>query len=322
MQTRLLINGKLVAGEGKVEDVLNPATGKVLARVPEASRAQIDAAVKAADAAFDGWARTAPKDRAYLLLKLADRIEADGAAFAKVESQNCGKPLHGRAQRRDPRDRRRVPFLRRRLPHDDGCRRRRVPRRVHQHDPSRPDRRRRLDRAVELPVDDGRLEAGSGARGRQHRRAEAFRADAAHGAEARRTAGGDLPGRRRQYRLRSRPQRRRAAHEAPEGAHDLADRRRRDGRPDPRAGGGRHQAHAPRTRRQGAGDRVRRRRRRERRGGRAHVRLLQRGPGLHGRVPHLRRRQGVRQARRRSFGARSARSRPGCRRRRASRWVR
>ena len=93
MQTKLLINGQLVAGEGKVENVLNPATGKVLARVPEASGAQIDAAVKAADAAFEGWARTAPKDRAYLLLKLADRIEADGAAFAKVESQNCGKPL-------------------------------------------------------------------------------------------------------------------------------------------------------------------------------------------------------------------------------------
>ncbi|MDH5271619.1 MAG: aldehyde dehydrogenase family protein, partial [Gammaproteobacteria bacterium] len=67
MQTKLLINGKLVAGEGKVEDVLNPATGKVLARVPEASRGQIDAAVKAADGAFEGWARTAPKDRAYLL---------------------------------------------------------------------------------------------------------------------------------------------------------------------------------------------------------------------------------------------------------------
>jgi len=93
MQTKLLINGKLVAGEGKVDDVLNPATGKVLARVPEASRGQVDAAVNAADAAFEGWGRTAPKDRAYLLLKLADRIEADGAAFAKVESQNCGKPL-------------------------------------------------------------------------------------------------------------------------------------------------------------------------------------------------------------------------------------
>jgi hypothetical protein len=41
---------------------------------------------------FEGWARTPPKDRATLLLKLADRIEADGPGFAKVESQNCGKP--------------------------------------------------------------------------------------------------------------------------------------------------------------------------------------------------------------------------------------
>ena len=93
MQTKLLINGRLVAGEGKVEEVLNPSTGKVLAKVPEASRGQIDAAVKAADAAFDGWSRTPPKDRATLLLKLADRIEADGASFAKLESLNCGKPL-------------------------------------------------------------------------------------------------------------------------------------------------------------------------------------------------------------------------------------
>ena len=92
MQTKLLINGKLVAGEGRIEEVLNPATGKVLAKVPEASRAQINAAVQAADAAFDGWSRTPPKDRATLLLKLADRIESDGAAFAKIESQNCGKP--------------------------------------------------------------------------------------------------------------------------------------------------------------------------------------------------------------------------------------
>ena len=92
MQTKLLINGKLVAGEGAIEQVLNPATAKVLARVPEASRAQIDAAVKSAEAAFEGWSRTAPKDRATLLLRLADRIEADGPAFAKLESQNCGKP--------------------------------------------------------------------------------------------------------------------------------------------------------------------------------------------------------------------------------------
>jgi len=92
MQTKLLINGKLVAGAGKVEAVLNPATGKVLAKVPEASRGQVNAAVAAADAAFDGWSRTPPKDRATLLLKLADRIEAEGEAYAKLESLNCGKP--------------------------------------------------------------------------------------------------------------------------------------------------------------------------------------------------------------------------------------
>jgi aminobutyraldehyde dehydrogenase len=93
MQTKLLINGKLVPGEGKSEEVLNPSTGKLLAKVPEASRSQVDAAVKAADAAFDGWSRTPPKDRAALLLRLADRIESDGAAFATLESLNCGKPL-------------------------------------------------------------------------------------------------------------------------------------------------------------------------------------------------------------------------------------
>ncbi len=93
MQKNLLINGRLVAGQGDVEDILNPATGKVIARIAEASTGQVNAAVKAAEAAFDGWSRTPPKDRATILLKLADRIEAEGAEFASLESQNCGKPL-------------------------------------------------------------------------------------------------------------------------------------------------------------------------------------------------------------------------------------
>ena len=88
MQTKLLINGKLVAGGGEVEQVLNPATGKGLAKVAEASREQVDAAVKAAAAAFEGWARTPVKDRATLLLKLADRI---GRRFREGESH--GKDL-------------------------------------------------------------------------------------------------------------------------------------------------------------------------------------------------------------------------------------
>jgi aminobutyraldehyde dehydrogenase len=93
MQTKLLINGMLVAGEGVAEPILNPATGQRIAQVPEASAAQIDAAVASAEGAAANWAQTVPKDRAALLLKLADRIESDGAAYAKLESDNTGKPL-------------------------------------------------------------------------------------------------------------------------------------------------------------------------------------------------------------------------------------
>ena len=93
MQTKLLIDGTLVAGEGHLERILDPATGQRIAEVPEASLAQVNAAVAAAEKAAAAWAQTVPKDRAALLLRLADRIEADGAAFAKLESDNTGKPL-------------------------------------------------------------------------------------------------------------------------------------------------------------------------------------------------------------------------------------
>ena len=93
MQTRLLIDGKLTGGEGVAESILDPATGAEIAKVPEASREQVDGAVRAAKAAFSGWSQTTPKDRAALLLKLADRIEGDAAALAELESRNTGKPL-------------------------------------------------------------------------------------------------------------------------------------------------------------------------------------------------------------------------------------
>ncbi|WP_321850777.1 gamma-aminobutyraldehyde dehydrogenase [Pseudomonas paraveronii] len=92
MQTKLLINGQLVEGEGPAQAVFNPALGRVLVEIKEASEAQVDAAVRAADAAFESWSQTAPKDRSLLLLKLADVIEAHGEELAKLESDNCGKP--------------------------------------------------------------------------------------------------------------------------------------------------------------------------------------------------------------------------------------
>jgi aminobutyraldehyde dehydrogenase len=93
MQTRLLIDGKLTGGEGVAESILDPASGAQIASVPEASREQLEAAVGAARSAFKGWSQTTPKDRAALLLKLADRIEGDAAVLAGIESRNTGKPL-------------------------------------------------------------------------------------------------------------------------------------------------------------------------------------------------------------------------------------
>jgi aminobutyraldehyde dehydrogenase len=94
MNTKLLINGKLVAGAGAKQDVLDPATGAKIATVGEASEGQVDSAVNGAQKAFATWSATVPKDRAALLLKVADRIEAEAAEFAEIESQNCGKPYN------------------------------------------------------------------------------------------------------------------------------------------------------------------------------------------------------------------------------------
>ena len=93
MHTELLIGGKFVKGEGEGIPVLNPATGAVLVTIPEASPAQIEAAVQAATKAFTTWGLTTPVERSNLLLKLASRIEEEAATFAQLDSQNAGKPL-------------------------------------------------------------------------------------------------------------------------------------------------------------------------------------------------------------------------------------
>lgn len=92
MQTKLLINGQLVAGEGAVQPVLNPSLGTTLVEIAEASPAQVDAAVQAADAAFADWSQTTPGQRSALLLQVADAIDAHAETLARLESQNCGKP--------------------------------------------------------------------------------------------------------------------------------------------------------------------------------------------------------------------------------------
>jgi betaine-aldehyde dehydrogenase len=87
------IDGKSVDPvEGKSEDVLNPATGEVIASAPLSTAEDVNRAVAAARKALPGWAGTTPGERAHAMLKFADAIDAKAEDFAKAESLNAGKP--------------------------------------------------------------------------------------------------------------------------------------------------------------------------------------------------------------------------------------
>ena len=94
MDTEMLIGSKFETAREAVEPVLNPRTGASILDLGEASQAQIDAAVAAAEKAYAGWSRTTPAQRSAYLLKIAERIEAEAADFAKLEALNCGKPIN------------------------------------------------------------------------------------------------------------------------------------------------------------------------------------------------------------------------------------
>ena len=183
MHTQMLIGSRFEAGTETAETILNPKTGETILQLPEASAAQIDAAVDAAEKAFKSWSRTTPQQRSQYLLKIADAIEKDAEGFAALEALNCGKPYQCRSERRNSRHCRLLALFRRRGAHHAGAGVGRISAGSHVDDPPRPDRHRRLHRAVELSADDDGLEARAGHCRRQHGRVQAVRADAADRAE-------------------------------------------------------------------------------------------------------------------------------------------
>jgi acyl-CoA reductase-like NAD-dependent aldehyde dehydrogenase len=88
----LLINGQLIPGATTL-DVINPATGKLLTRCARADKAQLDAAVAAAKAAFPAWAATPIESRRQALGRIADALEARSAEFSRLLTEEQGKPL-------------------------------------------------------------------------------------------------------------------------------------------------------------------------------------------------------------------------------------
>jgi malonate-semialdehyde dehydrogenase (acetylating)/methylmalonate-semialdehyde dehydrogenase len=88
------IGGKSVAGiSGRFDDVFDPNTGSVQARVPLATRAEVEAAIANAEAAQPGWAATNPQRRARVLMKFLDLINREMESLAQLLSSEHGKTV-------------------------------------------------------------------------------------------------------------------------------------------------------------------------------------------------------------------------------------
>ena len=93
METRLLIAGERVAGQGPALEVENPATSETVATVGSASPGQLDAAVAAATEAFGMWGDTPALERAEMLHEVATRLRGAKDDLARVMTLEGGKPL-------------------------------------------------------------------------------------------------------------------------------------------------------------------------------------------------------------------------------------
>jgi|HubBroStandDraft_4_1064222.scaffolds.fasta_scaffold50759_2 aldehyde dehydrogenase (NAD+) len=94
LRTRLFIDGAWVdAEEGGEMDVFDPHDGSLITRIAEARATDVDRAVDAAERAFPAWAATPASERGRILLRVADRIEAEAGVLAHLESIDTGHPI-------------------------------------------------------------------------------------------------------------------------------------------------------------------------------------------------------------------------------------
>jgi aldehyde dehydrogenase (NAD+) len=87
------IGGEAVQGGTETIDVVNPATNEVIAAVPAGTAADVDAAVAAAKAAFPGWAGTSPADRAAIVARMAEGLQARADEIATTITAEMGAPI-------------------------------------------------------------------------------------------------------------------------------------------------------------------------------------------------------------------------------------
>ena len=90
----LYIDGEFVKGGGRKEqDVVNPATGQPIAKLPHASREDLDRALAAAARAFETWKKSSPIDRARILRKVGDLSRERAKDIGRNITLDMGKPL-------------------------------------------------------------------------------------------------------------------------------------------------------------------------------------------------------------------------------------
>ncbi len=93
LNVRNYINGEWVESEGELVDVVNPATCKVIAKVPISTRNEINAAVDAANEAFPEWRRTPPLARVRCLFRLKELMEEHFEELSRIQTMEHGKTI-------------------------------------------------------------------------------------------------------------------------------------------------------------------------------------------------------------------------------------
>jgi malonate-semialdehyde dehydrogenase (acetylating) / methylmalonate-semialdehyde dehydrogenase len=85
------VNGEFVDSKGPLLDVINPATGKIIAKVPDSTEEEFNTAVKAAQEAFPDWRRTTPLARSRMLFRLKTLMEENFEEASRIQTQEHGK---------------------------------------------------------------------------------------------------------------------------------------------------------------------------------------------------------------------------------------
>jgi acyl-CoA reductase-like NAD-dependent aldehyde dehydrogenase len=95
----MLIDGAWVDSmSGRVLPVENPAKRRPIAEVPRSDTADVNGAVEAAARAFPAWSKVAPRDRGRLLLRIADKMDAEAEEVARIIALETGNALRTQAR--------------------------------------------------------------------------------------------------------------------------------------------------------------------------------------------------------------------------------